>query len=36
MDLIPDEPLVIASLLGLALMGILILNWASGGSDGAD
>ncbi len=36
MDLIPDEPMVIASLLGLALLGILILGWAGGGSSDAD
>lgn len=36
MDLIPDEPMVIASLLGLALLGILILNLAGGGSSDAD
>lgn len=29
--MIPDEPIVIASLLGLALLGILILNLAGGG-----
>mgnify|MGYP001077022316 CR=1 FL=1 len=36
MDVIPDEPLVIASLLGLALLGILILNLAERGSGDAD
>ncbi len=33
MDLIPDEPIVIASLLGLALLGILILNLLGPGSN---
>jgi hypothetical protein len=32
MDVIPDEPIVIASLLSLALLGILILNLAGRGS----
>lgn len=36
MDFISDEPMVIASLLGLALLGILILNLAGGGSNNAD
>jgi len=36
MDVIPDEPLVIAGLLGLALLGILILNLAERDSGDAD
>lgn len=36
MDVIPDEPIVIASLLSLALLGILILNLAGCGSGDAD
>ena len=36
MDVIPDEPIVIASLLSLALLGILILNLAGRGSGDAD
>lgn len=36
MDVIPDEPLVIAGLLGLALLGLLILagvGWGTGDGD---
>lgn len=36
MDVIPGEPIVIAGLLSLALLGILILNWAGRGSGDAD
>ncbi|MGY2880350.1 hypothetical protein ACVWZI_000257 [Thermostichus sp. OS-CIW-28] len=36
MDVIPDEPIVIASLLSLALLGILILSLAGRGSGDAD
>ncbi len=36
MDMIPDEPMVIASLLSLALLGILILNLAERGTGNGD